>query len=109
MKITVDGGIIRIDAEHINPEKRIHTDARLCVYNEKVYIYTHTKRYWQNSARGNVVELRSKTGRKIKEVGSNEISGFDPVYWGDMERDGRVVPKNVIAFFNQLKEGVTCR
>lgn len=104
MKITINGGNIWIDADHINPENRMHTDAHVCIYEGKVYLYTHTNRYWHNSSRGNVIELRNSQGKKVKEAGTKEISGYDPIYWGDMERDGRKIPNAVVKFFEELKD-----
>lgn len=103
MEITIDGGNIWINAEHMNPENRIHTDGHICIYEGKVYLYNNTNRYWHNSSRGNVVELRNIKGKRVGEAGTKEISGYDPIYWDYMERDGKKIPEAVAKFFDELK------
>ena len=105
VEVNVHGGDITLQGTNIDPEKRFYTDAGICVYGRGVYLYNRTNRYWHNSARGNVVELRNYQGRKVGEAGTKEIETYDPKYWGDMERQGYSIPEKVKDFFNKVKRG----
>lgn len=58
----------------------------LAEYNGKSYLCNSTNKYWHTPSRGNVVELRDLIGRKLKNVGSNEIRRFEWVY---VSKDGQ--------------------
>ena len=73
MKIRVMSDKITIDADHINSKNRLHTNADIVMYKGRVYLSTSTDRYWRDSWRGKVIELRNIEGRKILSVGDKEI------------------------------------
>lgn len=103
MRITINGHIW-IEAGNINPENRINTDAQPVIYNEKAYIVTSTNRYWHNSSRGNVLELRNAYGKKLKEVGTNEVESYPMEYWGDIERNGQQIPEKIKTLISDMKK-----
>lgn len=105
VEVDVSGGNIAIRGTNIDPEKRFYTDACICVYGRGVYLYNRTNRYWHNSTRGNVVELRNYRGDKVGEAGTKEIEDYNPIYWGDMERQGYVIPEKVKDFFQKVRRG----
>lgn len=102
MKIDV-GNEIWISGGGINPSTHINTDVGICMYKGRVYLYNRTNRYWHNSSRGNVVELRNYYGKKIKDAGTKEIDDYSPKYWEYMRLEGREIPQKVIDFYNKLK------
>lgn len=105
MKINVSPDGIYIRASSINPENRIDTEANIVTYKERVYLSTPTNRYWIDSARGNVIELRNIEGKKLHSVGKKEVIGWGtPVYWSTFEADGRIVPKKVKEFYYKLEK-----
>lgn len=93
----------------INPANRINTDAEICVddNNGRVYLFNTTNRYWHNSARGNVVELRNIKGEKIRDGGTKEITNWGtPQYWDYLKHEDpeRKVPEKVKTFYFKLKK-----
>ena len=96
------GGEITLHGTNIAKEKQFNTDAGICIYGRGVYLYTRTNRYWHDSSRGNVIELRDAKGKKVKDVGTKEIKDYDPQYWGNMEREGRKIPEKVKNIYKKV-------
>lgn len=87
----------------VNPANNFDLDAGICLYNGKPYLYTRTNNYWEDSSRGNVLELRRANGAKIKDVGSKEVTDWSPQNWDVYEDlEGKPVPQSVKDFYDKL-------
>ena len=103
MKVIKDNQLTIVASGSVNPANNFALNAGICLYNNRPYLYTSTNRYWQDSDKGNVIELRRSDGSKIKEVGIKEVTDWSPQNWDtyvDLMKEP--VPKSVSDFYNKL-------
>ena len=87
----------------VNPANNFCLDAGICIYKGRPYLYTKTNKYWEDSSRGTVLELRKENGTKVKDVGSKEVTDWSPQNWDTYEAlTNEPVPQSVKNFYDKL-------
>lgn len=103
MKVIKGNQLALTASGSVNPANNFYMDAGICLYNDKPYLYTKTNKYWEDSSRGNVLELRRADGTKVKDVGTKEVIDWSPQNWDVYESlEGKSVPQLVIDFYTKL-------
>lgn len=103
MKVIKGNQLALTASGSVNPANNFYMDTGICLYNDKPYLYTKTNKYWEDSSRGNVLELRRADGTKIKDVGTKEVIDWSPQNWDVYESlEGKSVPQSVIDFYTKL-------